>query len=193
MAPPFFIMLSDPPWAGPTAFRIAGSDRVMNKGRKLSADPGLITFELRVDAKAGDPSSFPPLDWHDPSGGQPLFSRRMVELLQRVGVSNIDWYSAHVSHQPTGAVLDYCVANVVGLVAALDLAASDVVSDSDGFIFGIKSMRLDPAKCQGLDIFRLKEMPNTLIVSAALAQHIRSAGLTGMRLIEDREWQQGMI
>jgi hypothetical protein len=189
----FFILLNDVPWAGPTAHRVSGSDEMMNLGQRLDAPPGPLAYELRVDPKAQQPLDFPPLDWHDPAGGQPLFSRRMVQVLGQLGVGNIETYPASVVYQPTGAVLDYGVVNVIGLVEALDHTASDLIMSSRGRLIGINSMRLDPAKCQGLDLFRLREQPGTLIVSAALAKRMTEAGLTGLRLLQDHEWQPGMI
>lgn len=193
MASEHHILLSDPAWAGPTAYRTSGIDTIMNLGRRLETDPGAFAFELRVDSKALDPAAFAPLDWHDPRGGQPLFSERMATVLEQAGVANIDYYPVRVRYQPTGAEVNYRLANVIGLISALDTAASEVSADDDGFIFDIASMRLDPSKCRGLDLFRLKEMPNLMIVSLALKRVLEGSGLTGFRVIEDHEWQPGMI
>ena len=166
---------------------------MMGLGQRLAADPGPLAFELRVDQKADQPLEFPPLDWHDPAGGQPLFSSRMVQTLSRYGVDNIDYYPATVRYLPTEGLLDYAVANVIGLVEGLDHAASTLIRSSRGRIIGIEALRLDASRCQGLKLFRLREQPDTLVVSAELAQRLNDAGLTGLLLLRDHEWQPGMI
>lgn len=186
------LLLSELPWAGPTAHRISGADTMMNLGEPLDEAPGPLTYELRVDPRA-DPSAFPPLDWHDPSGGQPLLSRRMVDTLLGAGIDNIVFYPATVRYQPTGALLDYCVGNVVGRVSALDKERSEVVLSTRGRLMGIRRLALDEARCRGLHLFRLGEQPQTIVVSAALGRRLTEAGLTGLRLLPDHAWKEGMI
>lgn len=189
-----FILLNDPDWAGPTAFRLSGSDELLTSGQRLSEPLGPMVFELRVDPRAGDPLAYQPLDLQIPGSDQPLFSARMIGVLAQAGVVNIDYYPATVTYQPTGEQVDYQIANVIGRVPALDRSKSEVDADEeDGVIYGIHKLRLDHERCCGLDIFRLDEMSSFFIVSSRLASVLTASGLTGMRIIADHEWRRGMI
>ncbi|UCC71419.1 MAG: hypothetical protein JSV86_13615 [Gemmatimonadota bacterium] len=193
MSDEYFIMLAEPRWAGPTAFRVAGSETRMNRGKRVREDLGLFEFELRVDEQASDPLAFPPLDLHDPAGGQPLFSRRLIEALREIGVSNIDYYPARVIYEPTGAELDYEVANVIGMVSGLDLDKSNVQVDDAGFVERVRRMVFDESQFEGQDLVRLREKKNLIVISRRVKERIEEKALTGIMIIRDEEWQPGMI
>jgi hypothetical protein len=193
MSENYFIMLHEPAWAGPVARRTSQWDQVLNLGEELAEDPGLFEFQLEVDANAPDPKQFPPLDWHDPEKGHTLFSKRMRDLLQELGVDNIDYYPTRMIYPVTGETCDHQVANIIGSVHFLDTSLSDFVEDEDGFIEEIFNMVFDESKAHGLKFFRLYELENLIVVHKTVKEGIENAELTGMKFLKDSDWEPGII
>ena len=189
----YFIMSYDPPWAGPTPRRVSKWDVNLNLGIKLDDDPGLFEFILEVESNAPNPEEFKALDWHDPDKGHTLFSTRMQNVLKEAGVDNIDYYPAKVVLGSTGQVLEYKVANILGLISGLDREVSVFEEDEDGFIEEIYSMVFDESKFHDFKMFRLEEFENLIIVHKQLKDAIEKNSLTGMTFIEDEEWEPGII
>lgn len=188
-----YIMLYNPPWAGPHPERIGEADTPLNTGNRIDFVPGLFRFELRVDPKAADPSKFPPLDWHDVVGRQPLFSARMIRCLQDAGATNIDYYPAQVKYVPDGSTPSYSAANIIGSINGLDREKSEYDGDADGTVFDIQRIVLDEGRLHGVHIARLNEWPQLIIISRHLRDAIKAVNLTGITMIADDEWEPGMI
>jgi len=188
-----FLMLHELPWAGPVAVRTAGSDTIMNRGRRLKTPPGRLAYELRVDRKAKRADEFPPLDWHNAANGQALFSRRFVNLLAQLGITNIDYYDASVTYAPTGAALDYSVANIIGIASVLDREKSRFNADADGFIIELLKIAVDESLCAGQKLFRFQERPSMLVIASDVKAAIEGAGITGTMIIPPDEWEPGLI
>nr|QKW94282.1 hypothetical protein [Myxococcus xanthus] len=188
----FYIMLADPPWAGPTSKIISGPDIQVNDGLLLDNVQQGYSIVLSVDKKAKDVSEFPPCDIHAPSRSL-LFSQRFIELLTGLGVDNVQYFDADVVYEPTGQKLPYKVANVVGIVNGLDLNQSDVVMSGRGNVLQIKEMCLDEDKLQGQKICRLREDIMLIVVHKSIKEAVEQAALTGFMFISDDEYEPGMI
>lgn len=188
----YFIMLSDPPWAGPIAHLANGPEVETNNGVSLGEVSGQFDIQLRVDAKAENPLSFPPLDLHGPSK-RLLLSDRFVRLLESLGVDNVEYLDARVTFVPDGSDPAYRVANFLGVVQGLDRNRSDLDMDEDGFIFGMNAIVFDDSKIGVHKIFRLAEDVMFLIVHEDIKLAAEKAGLTGIRFVADEDWQPGMI
>lgn len=192
MSTDFFVMMHEAPWAGPAAFRIDGPEISLGRGRRLEEDPGAFAFELRVDPGA-DPAEFPPLDLHYPPPALPLFSKRMKTVLAAAGVDNIDYYPATVTYQPTGGALAYELANVIGVAEGVDRERSTFEASETGVIEVFSKLALDESKFRGRHMTRLYELLRLLIVSRRVKDAIETAGLTGILIVSDDEWEPGMI
>lgn len=188
----FFIMLADPPWAGPTVKVLKKPDVMVNDGVFLPGVNESYEILLTVDEKAKDVHDFPPCDIHGPSRTL-MFSKRFIELLIGMGVDNIQYLDAEVTYEPTGQKLPYKVANVVGIISGLDMGASDVVLSPQDNIIDIEEMCFDESKLSGHKIFRLQEHIMLLIVHRSIKEAVENAGLTGFMFLADDEYEPGMI
>jgi hypothetical protein len=187
-----FILIYDPPWAGPTAKRIKGNNIDLSRGRIEQIDDP-YEFLLQVDKHSNNSTIFPPLDFHR-SSGQCLFSAKFQEALNYVGIDNIQFFPTKVIYEPTGKEYDYKVGNVIGLVKALDITASQCIVDEDGFVDDFKLMVFDEKKLPpALNIFRLYEMMSIIVITQRAAHILNQFKLTGIRIMAPSEWQPGII
>lgn len=165
----------------------------MGRGKRLKEPPGSFAYELRVDRKAKAPLEFPPLDWHAGADGQLLLSKRLVALLDRLGVTNIDRYDVSVVYGPTQRSLEYTLANVIGIASVLDRAKSQFVADADGFIIELLEISIDASLCADWKFFRFQELSSLIVISTEVADAFRQEGITGVTIIAPEAWEPGII
>jgi hypothetical protein len=189
----YFVMLARTPWAGPTAFRLHSFTFDLQNGRLEAAPEQPLRYELRLQSDAPAGASFPPCDLHNAGYGQLLMSPKMVSTLSAAGVDNIQYFDCEVTDAATGHRLEYKIANVVGALKALNVAASDCEVDEDGFVETFYSMRIDAQKARGQDMFRLFENLVMVIVSERIKKAVESANLTGVQFVADIDWQPGSL
>ncbi|MDX2019883.1 MAG: hypothetical protein SF187_06560 [Deltaproteobacteria bacterium] len=187
----YFVLLARTPWAGPTAFTLHDFSFDLQNGRTERAPPAPLRYELRVQEDAPKDESFPPCDLHDAGSGQLLMSPRMISALAEAGVDNIQFFDCHVQNAQNGEQLEYKVANVLGVVKALDVEASDCEIDEDGFVETFYSMKIDSKKAKGCSLFRLFETLVMVIISERVKIAIEGAGLTGIQIVADSDWEPG--
>lgn len=185
-------MLAESEWAGPNAFVDYETPFRMDRGRVLDNAAFEFNVELLVDKLATDPSPFPPCDIHNLRSGY-LFSQRLIELLERLGVDNIQYFNANVTYQNNLQKLAYKAANILGVVSALDMDASEVVLTSQGGVITIEKMVLDEARLQGHKIVRLFESVMNVIVHRSIKEAVEAEGLTGFMFVSDDKFEMGMI
>jgi hypothetical protein len=95
-----------------------------------------------------------------------LMSTRMIETLIATGASNLDAYRAVLRDEENGRQFDYHAVNIIGLVAASDLAKSEW-ENLDGparLDTHFHSLVIDETKARGELIFRLAEDSSAIIV-----------------------------
>jgi hypothetical protein len=189
----YFVLLARTPWAGPSAARLHTFPFDLQNGRIEAHPPGPLRYELRVQADAPPDGSFPPCDLHNAGYGQLLMSKKMVEALQGTGIDNIQYFDCEVVDATLGQRLDYKVANILGVVKALDVEASDCEVDDEGFVETFYSMRIDQEKVRGFPLFRLFENLVMVLVSERIKNAIDSAELTGVQLVADSDWEPGSL
>jgi hypothetical protein len=157
--------------------RIPGFTETFITGAKLaSAPPVPLAFRSNFD-KDDPPRGFEGMTI-------PLWSKDFVDLLRGIGVDNFDLYAAVITGEGGETWSDYFAVNVLGAVAAADMAKSrflEIVATPGGApLTGFQDLVIDPSKVATLDMFRLFESPSTLIVSdrvtAALASNPRQGG-----------------
>lgn len=165
----------------------------MDRGRQLKKVPPPLSFELRVDPKAKDAVRFPPLDLHNTTSRQALFSERLIACLADSGVDNIDYYDARVVYEPTKTPVAYRAANIIGIASVLDRSQSEFKATESGTIYELLKIVIDETKCQGQGMFRFKELSNMIVVSDPIKEALEARQITGIRIIRDAEWAPGMI
>lgn len=188
----YYVMLAEALWAGPNAFVDNEPSFKMNNGVLVSDTTFEFDVKLLVDKRASDPVAFPPCDIHNLRRGY-LFSQRFIELLERLGVDNIQYFNANVTYQSNPQKLAYKAANILGVISALDMEASEVVLTSQGSVITIEKMVLDEERLQGHKIIRLFESVGNVIVHKTVKEAIEAEGLTGFMFVSDDKFEMGMI
>lgn len=120
-----------------------------------------------------------------------LMTRRLHESLREAGVDNIDVYDTVIRHPKTGyETRDYVAGNLIGLVAAADLGASNVVGGSaDGLLdVDFESVKIDPARARGLLMFRLAENTSAIVVHEKIRDFIGQRGFPQLEFMPPEEW-----
>jgi len=81
----------------------------------------------------------------------------------------------------------YSIANVLGTVDCLDLEKSEYTEDpmEDGKMMAFDRVILDPKRIpRKPSLFRLKQMPELLVVRSDLVARLEAAGATGVKLLD---------
>jgi hypothetical protein len=128
-----------------------------------------------------------PLDYSEASFSIPVVSRRLMELLQRLGVEEVQFFPARVESQEE----PYFVLNATRLVDCIDESRcrterwkpEDGAPDRVGEYRLVEGMRIDPSKVSGARIFRTWGWP-VLVVSEDLKEAMEQEGITGTRFTE---------
>jgi hypothetical protein len=144
------------------------------EGQFFTPNPGSRPFVFSVDNPGGEPL----FDFYS---GRCLMSRRLVDTLRAEGVDNLQTFDAELRDAATGASRrDFVVVNVLGLVAAADLDASQSITLGEGHVF--TDLKIDASKACGLLMFRLAESLIDVIVHERIAKAIEAGGFRGVVL-----------
>jgi hypothetical protein len=158
-------------------------DRSWTTGRKFASDPPL---PVPVSIEPGEGGVLPELT----DVPLPLMSRRLADCLTAAGVANIDYYPVEVVDVESGRkITDLVSFNLIGLVAAADLAASGAVAP-DGPLISVDfdGVVLDPLKARGAQMFRLAEAVSAIVVHERIKQVIEAAGIDTLTFVPPEEW-----
>lgn len=123
----------------------------------------------------------------------PLMSIQLIEALNECGVDNLDCYRAEIHESETGIVhSDYKAVNIVGLIAAADLAGSDFAPsaiDSTALIDTFfRSLALDESAIHGQLLFRLAEKVSAIIVHDSVKTHLTDLGFDQLSFSHPGNW-----
>jgi hypothetical protein len=182
----YYLLLRDP--VAPHAFGIADGPDEMDpvawmQGKQLVSVPDSIVLRLH-------PASGLSPDLADIAGGlYTVFSNRLRAALEGAGVDNIDYYPVRLEH-PSAKVRrhDYVLANVLGMVAAVD-ASKSTISPGRGKIPGrLRQFTVDPQSAGDLRLFRLKESPRLIVIGYSVKTALDRAQLDGLFLQPTQEW-----
>jgi len=185
-------MLVDTPWAGPIAKVISGPDIMVDDGVFIDNVKNNYEILLSVDEQADNPEEFQPCDIHG-STRNLMFSSRLIDILNKQGVDNIQYFNANTIYEPTGEQYNYKIANVLGIISGLDMDKSDVILSRKGNVLEIEKMVLDEEKMQGHNIFRLQESIMHIVVHKTIKEAIEAEKLTGFMFVPDEEFEPGML
>jgi hypothetical protein len=120
-----------------------------------------------------------------------VMTKRLQRALRSAGVDNIDFYETVVSHPTTGfSTSEYVAGNLVGIVAAVDLAKSGVVGGSlDRKIdTDFDSVVLRREFSPDLPMFRLAENTSAIVVQSAVRDRLLAEGFDQLTFLEPEEW-----
>jgi len=182
----YYLLLPNP--MGKHAFGIAAGPDSLDPvewmhGKKLKSVPNPIVLTLHAGSGATD-------DLADIAGGlYTVFSKRLQAALGAAGVDNVDYYPARLVHPTSGQHReDFVVANVLGLVSAVD-ASKSTISPGFGKIPGtLRQFTVDDERVRDLHLFRLRESPRLIVVDVAVKSAVDSANLDGVFLQPTQEW-----
>lgn len=113
----------------------------------------------------------------------PVMSAQLHQVLLAAGVGNVDVYDAElVSEDGRVRLQGYKAFNVIGLIAAADMAKSSFAPDnpSRSLDASFDSLALDSDRIRGLLVFRLAEYSSAVVVHRSVRQAIEAAGITGL-------------
>lgn len=152
----------------------------LRAGVPMDAPPGPVA--VTVSALSTVPSDFIELPCL-------LVSPALRRALDGAGVDNVQYFPAQLRMEYAEEVVaEYWAANVVGAVACA-VAYDDALPPEPAPPLGpAPPFRIDPARARGLDLFRLAEDRQLLVVSARVAEAIRAAGLRGLVLQDPAQY-----
>lgn len=119
-------------------------------------------------------------------GGPPVFSDRLIKLLNEIGVDNLQIYPCQLVNKASGKTIDnYSVVNIIGKVSCIDFDNSDVeyLSADDTKILGYSYITLDEKKAGDFLMFTLAEMPVQIVVHEEIVSAIEDQGITGIEFM----------
>ncbi len=120
-----------------------------------------------------------------------VFSSRLRELLDSLGIDNIEYYNLEMVDPRTGEKFsDYKIANVVGLADCVDREKSDLKYFDDGDIKRIRKLVLDESRIPSkLRIFRLAGRTILTLVHRSVKEAIEKAGISGCVFYKPEEYR----
>ena len=190
MSKDYFIMVATSPWAGPSVEVISAPRVRTTKGKLIGEIERPFIVELVTDSRVLPTDNFLPRDIHE-SAKFKLYSRKFINAINSLGIDNIEYLPVDVTNRKTNQKMDYCVANVLGRINALDENKSEFLFSSNGGIIDVKKMVFDRHKIQEHKIFMLGEVPMLVIVHKSIKEIVESLGLTGFKFISQDEYQPG--
>ena len=190
MSKDYFVMVATSPWAGPTVEVISAPRVRTTKGKLIGETERPFIVELVTDSRVLPTDNFLPRDIHE-SAKFKLYSRAFINALNSLGIDNIEYLPVEVTNKKTNERMDYCVANVLGRINALDENKSEFLFSSRGGIMDVNKMVFDSHKIQEHKIFMLGEIPMLVIVHKSIKEIVEQLGLTGFRFISQDEYQPG--
>jgi hypothetical protein len=148
-------------------------------GRVLDGLPRNMSLRLRVPGN--------PLDYSEASFSIPVVSRRLMELLQRLVVEEVQFFPVRVESQEEPCF----VLNVTRLVDCIDESRcrterwkpEDGAPERVGEYRLVEGLRIDPDKVGDARLFRTWGWP-VLVVSEDIKEAMEREGITGTRFTE---------
>jgi hypothetical protein len=114
----------------------------------------------------------------------PLLSQRLIEVLKKAGVRNLDLYDAEVIDRERGKThKNYKAANIIGRVSCADLEKSKYLPGHKPPLMKFEKLFIDESRTMGQPLFRLAEDTLFILVSEQVKQALESANLIGVRVV----------
>jgi hypothetical protein len=145
---------------------------------------------IEIEATAHHGYKGPPHDFFD--GSIAFVSPRMLNCLKQSGVNNFDSYPVVITYRGSSEKHNVFAINILGLVAAVDEAGSNLKSADGDFRMdtSIEGFAVDPEKAHDLSLFRLAENCMTVLVHERLKEKIEAAGIKTFAFVKPEDWTQ---
>ena len=112
-----------------------------------------------------------------------LFSDNLKVAMTSFGIDNVDYFPVElVSPGANETESGYWLANVIGLIACVDLTRSVIEPRPSGGKGSLRSFYVDPIPVSGRRIFRLAEDPTLIVMDEDLRTFLRTQNLGGVRM-----------
>ena len=121
----------------------------------------------------------------------PLFREDLLAALEKSGVDNLQLFDAVVIEPKTKVEhTNYKAVNIIGRVAAADMANSTLMNLPNPELFGqsFDALAIDEKKAGGLLLFRLDESASAIVVHDRVKKGVEAAEIPGMTFYESGEW-----
>ena len=184
--PPQFVLEVD--WSAKKYWKMGRVFSEADEDSDFQPPEGIIEVETKVDSKVRE-RIYPELTWHP----IPLMTRRLVSALQSSGVTNSQTYETRLTNPqgdpPPSADL-YLAVNVVGAIAAADLAESETNPDVSEQLISMdfRSLSIDPLQARDALMFRLAENLSAVLLHERVKDFIEGQGITTLTWYEPESW-----
>jgi hypothetical protein len=127
-------------------------------------------------------------------GGRPymMFSKRLITLLKRNGVNNIQYFPVKIQSAATRELdVTYSIANIVGRFNCLDWKKSKVVNSpvAPTHILSIEKLKVDISKIpDSKEIFRMGEAPAVILCSKNIKKSVEENKIMGVSFVDVDEY-----
>ncbi len=169
---------------GSSIYRIPRFERVSwNRGARIAGNvPTPVSIFLDPDA----PGILLPMYYK----GVLLMSDAMIAALKGAGVSNLELFDAILIDESTQhRHLDYKLVNIVGVIAAADLAMSSYKAYGRPlFDVDFDSLTIDEQKSRGALMFRLAENVSGIVIHESVKAALQAAGIGHLDFVPTAEW-----
>lgn len=148
------------------------------------AVPALLSYKLNP-AYGGSPKAL-----YD-AKAQPVMRDDLVKVLTDAGVDSVQYFPAVLINPADGTrYTNYKAFNVVGLVAAADMQASELMGTSDSTMGDVDFNRLvlDESKIGDVLMFRLAECVSAIVVHEKVKAAIEASGIPGFVFYGPGDW-----
>jgi hypothetical protein len=159
-----------------------------NRSEELQPPPVPIPLTTEPEEE-GLPNVYAELYWNP----IPLMSRRLVAALRAAGVDNFQTYDTRlesVEGKKPPPKDNYLAVNIVGRVAAADLAKSKSNPETTETIISMdfNSLAVDEAKARDFLLFRLAENITAVLVHARVKEQVDASGIDTLTWLAPEEW-----
>jgi len=122
------------------------------------------------------------------SGVSTLFHKNFIAELDRLGVDNIQFFPVHM-HAPDGMIEKaFSMANVIGLLDAVDINNSTLGEKISGIRPTLYSFTIDEEKAKGLHIFRILHAPALIIIDEWLFEKLVAYNIPGVMMYPTEDY-----
>ncbi|MDW5289556.1 imm11 family protein [Formosa sp. PL04] len=117
-----------------------------------------------------------------------LFHKNFITELNKFNIDNIQYFPVNM-HAPDGMVEKaYSMANIIGLVDAVDISKSRIKPRAHGGIGSLYSFSIDEEKVKGLRIFRILHAPSLIIIDESLYKELTEYYPPGVLMYPTEEY-----
>jgi len=142
-----------------------------------------LPFKLKMSPRSGDYRGC------IIGGLVPLFHRIFREKLEQLKITNIQYFPVELTNPEGEIEIPYSIANVIGLMEAVDIENSIIEESSVSGARGwLQSFKIDPLKARGQRLFRIVEAPNLIIIDETLRDGLWDLEVPGVWMMSTEEY-----